>query len=224
MTRALAAELGKDNITANVIAPGYFVTDINTAVTSRPGYIEAVDGVTPMDRWGRPEELVGTLIYLASRGIELRYGPGDPYATEGSRRRSPSNSQHKGAVMNDRFSSPGQVAIVTGSSRGLGFEMAKAIAEFGARVYMTARGQDQLEESASTLGAAGSTSGRYAFDLCHPNACVAAIVEIGAAEGRLDILVNNAGINAWEPSSEAKTFDVGPGDGDECSRQLRSMP
>ncbi len=66
LTRALAAELGKDNITANVIAPGYFVTEINTAVTSRPGYIEAVDGVTPMHRWGRPEELVGTLVYLAS--------------------------------------------------------------------------------------------------------------------------------------------------------------
>lgn len=48
--------------------------------------------------------------------------------------------------MNDRFSLAGQVAVVTGSSRGLGFEMAKAIAESGARVYMTARGQDQLEE------------------------------------------------------------------------------
>jgi gluconate 5-dehydrogenase len=66
LTRSLAAELGRENITANVIAPGYFVTDINASLTSRPGYVEAVDGVTPMRRWGRPEELVGTLIYLAS--------------------------------------------------------------------------------------------------------------------------------------------------------------
>lgn len=66
LTRSLAAELGRDGITANVIAPGYFVTEINASVTSRPGYIEAVSGVTPMERWGKPEELVGTLIYLAS--------------------------------------------------------------------------------------------------------------------------------------------------------------
>lgn len=66
LTRSLAAELGRHNITANVIAPGYFVTDINESLTSRPGYIEAINGVTPMERWGQPEELVGTLIYLAS--------------------------------------------------------------------------------------------------------------------------------------------------------------
>ncbi len=66
LTRSLAAELGRDNITANVIAPGYFVTDINASITSRPGYVEAVSGVTPMERWGKPEELVGTLIYLSS--------------------------------------------------------------------------------------------------------------------------------------------------------------
>jgi gluconate 5-dehydrogenase len=66
LTRSLAAELGRDNITANVIAPGYFVTDINASLTARPGYAEAVSGVTPMERWGKPEELVGTLIYLAS--------------------------------------------------------------------------------------------------------------------------------------------------------------
>jgi len=66
LTRSLAAELGRENITANVIAPGYFVSDINASLTSRPGYMEAVSGVTPMERWGEPEELVGTLIYLAS--------------------------------------------------------------------------------------------------------------------------------------------------------------
>jgi gluconate 5-dehydrogenase len=66
LTRSLAAELGSDGITANVIAPGYFETDINASLTSRPGYVDAVSGVTPMHRWGRPEELVGTVLYLAS--------------------------------------------------------------------------------------------------------------------------------------------------------------
>lgn len=66
LTRSLAAELGRDRISANVIAPGYFQTDINAGLTARPGYAEAVSGVTPMERWGKPEELVGTLVYLAS--------------------------------------------------------------------------------------------------------------------------------------------------------------
>jgi gluconate 5-dehydrogenase len=74
LTRSLAAELGRDNITANVVAPGYFVTDINASITSRAGYVEAVSGVTPMERWGRPEELVGTLVYLASEASSFVTG------------------------------------------------------------------------------------------------------------------------------------------------------
>lgn len=74
LTRSLAAELGRDNITANVIAPGYFVTDINANLSSRPDYVAAVEGVTPMERWGKPEELIGTLIYLASDASSFTTG------------------------------------------------------------------------------------------------------------------------------------------------------
>jgi len=107
--------------------------------------------------------------------------------------------------MTEIFSLKGQVAIVTGASRGLGFEMARAVAQSGARVYMTARGAEQLEDAAAGLRAQGLDVLAKAFDLADPDACVRAIAEVGAAEGRLDILVNNAGINAWEPLAEAKT-------------------
>ncbi len=107
--------------------------------------------------------------------------------------------------MNDRFSLAGQVAVVTGASRGLGYEMARAVAESGARVYLTARGQDQLEKSAASLRAMGLDVRSSAFDVGDPEHCVRAVRDIGEAEGRLDILVNNAGINAWEPLAEAKT-------------------
>ena len=107
--------------------------------------------------------------------------------------------------MTKRFSLEGQVAVVTGASRGLGFEMAKAIAESGAKVIMTARGKEQLDESADKLRAEGHDVGVRAFDLADGKACVETIREIGATAGRLDILVNNAGINAWEPIAEATT-------------------
>ena len=108
--------------------------------------------------------------------------------------------------MTKRFSLDGQVAIVTAASRGLGFEMARAIAESGARVWMTARGKEQLEDSAARLRAEGLDVAVRAFDLADGEACVKSIREIGdAAGGRLDILVNNAGINAWEPLAEATT-------------------
>ncbi|VVT01168.1 SDR family oxidoreductase [Hoeflea sp. EC-HK425] len=107
--------------------------------------------------------------------------------------------------MTNRFSLEGQVAVVTGSSRGLGFEMARAVAESGAKVYMTARGRKQLEKSAAILSAEGLDVEIRAFDLADTDACIAAIRDISKAEGRLDILVNNAGINAWEPLAEATT-------------------
>lgn len=74
LSRSLAAELGRDGITVNVIAPGYFASDINESLVSRPGYAEAVSGVTPMERWGNPAELVGTLIYLASDASSFTTG------------------------------------------------------------------------------------------------------------------------------------------------------
>ena len=66
LTRSLAAELGRESITVNCVAPGYFLTEINASLQSRPGYIEAIDGVTPMERGGRPEEIVGAMIFRAS--------------------------------------------------------------------------------------------------------------------------------------------------------------
>jgi gluconate 5-dehydrogenase len=67
LTRALAAELGKEKINVNCVCPGYFLTEINASLQSRPGYMDAINGVTPMERWGDPEEMVGTIVYLASK-------------------------------------------------------------------------------------------------------------------------------------------------------------
>lgn len=74
LTRSLAAELGRDEITANCIAPGYFLTEINASLQSRPGYMEAINGITPLERWGEPKEIVGGFIFLASGASSFMTG------------------------------------------------------------------------------------------------------------------------------------------------------
>jgi gluconate 5-dehydrogenase len=66
LTKAMAAEWGELGIQANAIGPGYMITDMNEALINNPKFDEWVKSRTPMRRWGRPEELAGTCIYLAS--------------------------------------------------------------------------------------------------------------------------------------------------------------
>jgi gluconate 5-dehydrogenase len=96
--------------------------------------------------------------------------------------------------MRDRFSLEGRVALVTGASRGLGFEMAKALAEHGAHVVLNSRRRDELEARAAELAEAGLAAGVAAFDVADGAACRAAVAEVEARHGHLDILVNNAGV------------------------------
>lgn len=65
-TKALAVELGGDNITVNGIAPGYFDTPLARPLKENPAFNEWLINRTPMRRWGNPDELAGTAVYLAS--------------------------------------------------------------------------------------------------------------------------------------------------------------
>lgn len=87
----------------------------------------------------------------------------------------------------------GRTALLTGASRGIGFAIAELLAARGARVCITGRKQDQLDEAVARLGddrALGVRGG--ADDADHQAAAAAAAVE---RFGSLDILVNNAGVN-----------------------------
>jgi gluconate 5-dehydrogenase len=66
LTRAMAAEWAAHGIQANAIGPGYMLTDMNQALIDNPQFDAWVKGRTPARRWGRPDELIGTAIYLAS--------------------------------------------------------------------------------------------------------------------------------------------------------------
>jgi len=67
LTRAMTAEWAKHNIQINAIGPGYMATDMNTALMNDVKFDSWVKGRTPSGRWGLPDELAGTAVYLASK-------------------------------------------------------------------------------------------------------------------------------------------------------------
>jgi gluconate 5-dehydrogenase len=104
--------------------------------------------------------------------------------------------------MTNMFSLEGRVALVTGASRGLGFAMAKALAENGAKVIVNARNKDELSAAAAKIGAEA-----MAFDVTDSKVARAALEDIAARHGKLDILVNNAGIQHRRPVTDWEDDD-----------------
>lgn len=66
LTQGMAADLARFNIQVNCISPGYFKTEMNSALWQDPAFNQWVEKRTPAQRWGHFDELVGTLIYLCS--------------------------------------------------------------------------------------------------------------------------------------------------------------
>ena len=66
LSKAMAAEWAQFNIQANSIGPGYILTDMNEALVNNPSFDAWVKSSNPAQRWGQPEELVGTAVFLSS--------------------------------------------------------------------------------------------------------------------------------------------------------------
>jgi len=87
----------------------------------------------------------------------------------------------------------GKVALVTGSSRGIGRSIAETLAAEGCDVMLTGRDEAALKDVAVQLAKAGRTARHSTLDLSDGKAPAALIADVTRHFGRLDILVNNAG-------------------------------
>ena len=91
------------------------------------------------------------------------------------------------------FSLAGQVALVTGAARGLGFEVAKALGAAGARIVLNGRRPDALAEAVEAVRASGGDAHAGVFDVTDAAVVERAVAQIVQDHGRLDVLVNNVG-------------------------------
>ncbi|MBP6901492.1 MAG: glucose 1-dehydrogenase [Burkholderiaceae bacterium] len=92
------------------------------------------------------------------------------------------------------FRLDGRLALVTGSSAGIGLALARGLAQAGARVVLNGRDAGRLEAARAQLQAEGLAVEARAFDVCDAQAVEAAVAAIEAELGAIHILVNNAGI------------------------------
>jgi gluconate 5-dehydrogenase len=100
------------------------------------------------------------------------------------------------------FDLSGKTALVTGGSRGLGLQMAHALGEAGARVMLTSRKADSLEEAVAELQAAGIDARWVAADCAKEEEIRRLADETLERMGDVDILVNNAGASWGAPAED----------------------
>ena len=105
------------------------------------------------------------------------------------------------------FDLSGRVAVVTGASRGLGQEFARALADAGADLVVTSRDAATLEAFQADLEGRGRRALALELDVREPTSIQAMVERAMHAFGRIDILVNNAGCNVRKPALDVTWED-----------------
>jgi gluconate 5-dehydrogenase len=105
------------------------------------------------------------------------------------------------------FDLTGRTALVTGSSRGIGFALARGLGEAGAKVVVNSRKQAAVDEAVARLEALGIAALGAAFDVADEASVAAAFAAFDRQGVEIDILINNAGIQHRKPMLELELKD-----------------
>ena len=109
-------------------------------------------------------------------------------------------------MSNNLFDLGGRVAIVTGTSRGLGQYFARALARAGADLVLTSRNRDRLSSFEKEISSLGRRAVSIALDVRDQASIERMVIDAEQVFGHLDILVNNAGCNVRKPALDV-TWD-----------------
>jgi gluconate 5-dehydrogenase len=103
------------------------------------------------------------------------------------------------------FDLTGKIALVTGSTSGLGQAIAGGLGAAGATIIVNGRNQERLDKTVADFKARGLKAVGYSFDVTDEPAVIAAVEKIESEVGPIDVLVNNAGIQRRQPLVEMDT-------------------
>ncbi|SKA32347.1 gluconate 5-dehydrogenase [Enhydrobacter aerosaccus] len=107
------------------------------------------------------------------------------------------------SIFPDQFKLTGRTALVTGSGRGLGWQMARGLAEAGARVLLHGRSAERLKPQVAQLRDAGFAADAIGFDMADRQAMQAAVIEAGP----IDVLIHNVGERDRRPFADISPED-----------------
>jgi gluconate 5-dehydrogenase len=113
----------------------------------------------------------------------------------------------KEKIMTDKFGLDNKISLVTGGSKGIGFGIAKSLAEAGADIVLVARTEASLEQAKNSLSQTGRRIWSYSFDMRQVEKIDEMFAEIIEDTGGIDILVNNAGGTRRGPAETFSTED-----------------
>ena len=97
------------------------------------------------------------------------------------------------------FDIKGKVALITGSTQGLGLSFARGLAAAGSKVILNGRNKNKLKSTVVDFKNLGYDAFGYSFDVCNENELKKAVEKIKTEVGQIDILVNNAGVQVRGP-------------------------
>ena len=97
----------------------------------------------------------------------------------------------RGYTMNSLFDVRDKVVLITGSTRGIGYTLAKGFLDVGAKVIINGRDHEKTKRAAAELG---ENAFSYTFDVSDQKAVIKGIQQIEETVGPIDVLINNAGI------------------------------